>query len=33
MAISTYKIFLMMKKEAEGAWEKVIDIKEFHHPV
>ena len=29
MAISTYKIFLMMKKEAEGAWEKVIDIKEF----
>lgn len=27
MAISTYKIFLMMKK-AE-AWEKVVDIKEF----
>ena len=27
MAISTYKIFLMMKKEA--AWEKVVDIKEF----
>ena len=27
MAISTYKIFLMQKKEA--AWEKLIDIKEF----
>lgn len=27
MAISTYKIFLMMGKEA--AWEKVVDIKEF----
>lgn len=33
MAISTYKIFLMMKKAAESGgtdtWEKVIDIKEF----
>ena len=27
MAISTYKIFLMQKKE--NAWEKLIDIKEF----
>lgn len=27
MAISTYKTFLMMKKEQ--TWEKVIDIKEF----
>ena len=27
MAISTYKIFLMQKKE--DAWEKLIDIKEF----
>ena len=27
MAISTYKIFLMQKKES--AWEKLIDIKEF----
>ena len=27
MAISTYKIFLMMKKSE--AWEKVVDIKEF----
>ena len=28
MAISTYKIFLMMKKEA--SYEKLIDIKDFH---
>ena len=27
MAISTYKIFLMQKKE--NVWEKLIDIKEF----
>lgn len=27
MAISTYKIFLMQKKES--TWEKLIDIKEF----
>lgn len=27
MAISTYKIFLMQKKESE--WEKLIDIKDF----
>lgn len=27
MAISTYKTFLMMKKDTK--WEKVIDIKEF----
>lgn len=27
MAISTYKVFLMMKKESD--WEKVVDIKEF----
>lgn len=27
MAINTYKIFLMIKKEAD--WEKLIDIKDF----
>jgi hypothetical protein len=29
MAISTYKVYLMMKAESGETWSKVIDIKEF----
>lgn len=29
MAISSYKTFLMVKKSGEGAYEKLIDIKNF----
>ena len=29
MAISTYKVFLMIKKSGESAYEKLIDIKDF----